>query len=287
MKILLTGATGFIGCSLINALSDNYEVIGFSRTKQKTKKYSSIFCDLKKQIPVVKDVDACIHLAALTDQETWHSNYLKVFQVNVIGTYKLLEMLKSNSKIKKFVYTSTGGIYGFSSSPLTEEKEAKPFDLNSLTKYLGEIICQYYINYFPVTVLRYFFPYGPGNSPTRLIPLLIHKIKNNKSIELNVSQKPIINPVYIQDLVDVTIKALKKPGKFSVFNIAGNEKVNIRELAEIIGQLIGKKPRFICTKKKSQDIVADISKAKRLLGFKPMTNLREGLMKEIDYWFDR
>ena len=123
-------------------------------------------------------------------------------------------------------------------------KETDPFeylDFYAATKYTSEIFLHQYQNSVPTIILRLFTPYGPGQQH-RLIPELIRKIKSNQQVILYNKGSPRLNPIYITDLVTVFRKIFKIKGNL-LLNVAGEETYSIKDMAEIIGNLLSKKVR--------------------------------------------
>mgnify|MGYP001573018898 CR=1 FL=1 len=279
MKILVTGISSALGTIIARKLSENHEVIGLS--KRKVKGFKTISFDLGSTKELrIGSVDVCVHLAFITSPEICEKDTM-AYRVNVLGTKKLLEYCRK-TKVKKFVFISTGGVYGFSNKPLTESMKPRPFDAYSSMKYKAEKTAKNYSKYFDVVVLRYFFPYGPGTKKDSLINRLINNINEGKKITLHNGGKPVINPIFIGDLAQATALFCINDFKgFNIFNIAGPEKASIREISLMISSITGKKQVFKKSNKACRDMVASISKLSRYR--KPKTKLKEGLKITIDY----
>ena len=275
--VLVTGDNGLVGCHVVSALKKKVRVIGLSRTHEKNLDYETIDFDLTKDVtPSISDIDTIIHLAADTECKDEKS----AFKTNVIGTEKILKLAKRNN-VKSFIYASTGGIYGFKENKLKETDKPNPHNTYSETKYIGECLCKEYAKYFPITILRYFFPYGAASNNLRLINRLIAKVKNGEAIELNVYGKPIINPVFIEDVVDATIKAIKTKSNFNIFNISGDEEVTILQLVKIVESVLHTTANIVFNNNVSKNMIGDNSKAKKILGWKPKTRLEDGIKKLV------
>ena len=186
--------------------------------------------------------------------------------------------------IDSFIYASTGGVYGYSKDKLTEDSPVSPNDFHDITKYNSEMLVNYYSQYFSTTILRYFFPYGPGQT-NRLIPSLINKIKAGEPITIyNDGRNPKINPIYISDAVELTKRSILLSGENTV-NIAGTEVISILELSKLIGLLIGKNVKFkYAVEKRITDMIGDITKSLSLLGYTPTISLEKGLKRTIGWY---
>lgn len=282
MRVLITGINSAIGKLLASKLlSNGCEVIGLGRNLSGEEKYKRIEFDLLKNAkPAISDVDICLHLAALRYSE----NPELLFRTNVYGTQRILEIAKE-SGVHKFIYISTGAVYGYRDEPLTEDMEPNPFDMYSLTKYQGELVAKSYSQDFQVIVLRYFFPYGPLTNKNRLINRLIDNILKNRAILLHNENKPVINPIYISDLIDATILVcVKTTSDFEIFNIAGKESVHMLQLASMISDLLGIDAIYEKTGNSYKNMVGDTQKIKQRLKFEPKVSLKQGLKLTTEWY---
>jgi len=283
-KVLVVGSSSYIGRWLVERLLEEYDVVGLDRTMDNERKgdYEQIEFDLANEnVPKVNGIDFCVHLAALTDVGICEKDPKLSLKVNVLGTLNMLELAKEN-KIKKYVYVSTGTVYGYSDEPLTEKSPINLANIYSLTKYHSELLCNYYSKYFPVDVLRYFFPYGPKTHPSRMIASIIKRVINKQPVTLNIGNKPITNPIYISDLVELTKMSMERESiGFDVFNIAGEEKVSIKDIADIVGKAAGIEPIFEKKDTVSKNFIADITKLKEIFDYKFKFNLEKGINETV------
>ena len=191
-------------------------------------------------------------------------------------------MTYENKKVKKFILISTGGVYGFSDKVLKEDMRPRPFDAYSSMKYGAEQLVKRYCDCFDVVILRYFFPYGPETKQETLINRLINNIKSGEKIILHNDGKPVINPIFITDLVEATcLFFVAKFNGFNIFNIAVSENASIRKIALIIGFILDKEAVFETNNNVSKDMVASIDKLS--MYYKPRIELRQGLKMTIDF----
>lgn len=271
MRILVTGDNGFIGSHLANTLKkDGHEVIGLD-LKHGQKDYQTVDFDITKPMTHLSNADVIFHLAADVECKNKRQGY----KINVEGTKNILEIAK-NLSVKSFIYISTGGVYGFGDKPFKETDKVAPHNFYSMTKYKAELLSKAYSKYFPVVVIRYFFPYSSDGN-TRLINRLVNQIRNSEMIELNASGKPIINPIYIDDAIEATIKLMKPQKNFNIFNIGGAENTGILDIIRIIEKELGIKANIRFNKKKIGNMIGDVTKAKKLLKFKPKTGIKQGI----------
>jgi UDP-glucose 4-epimerase len=275
-KILITGATGFVGRYLVEALKDKYHIFELNRTKRKTS-HEQIIADIRNKLPdLPPDINIIIHCASIVGYSE-HYEKKSYCDVNVRSTLQLLEYGR-RIKLKKFVYLSTGGIYGFSDNLLGEQSDVNPADFYSLTKYMSELFVNYYRNDFDTQILRIFFPYGPGQKG-RFVLNLIQRILDNKPIILNNPLgKPRLNPIYISDLVEYITRMIQTDFT-GIVNIAGEDIISVKELVEIIGKCSEKEPIFQLEDKPLLDMVGDVSKISELTNYKPCIGFEEGISK--------
>ena len=282
-KILITGATGLIGSRLVSLLhlTGKYEVIRICRDRNLE---NAIHIDLNgdwsiNQLP--DRVDSIIHLAQSDDFRSFPEKAGDIFMVNTTSTSKLLDYAR-RKEVGKFLYASTGGVYGAGLEPKKESELINPRDLNfySNTKYCSEILVQNYSHLFSTTILRFFFVYGEGQKNSMLIPRLIDSVRASKPIQLQGKNGIRINPVYVEDACNAIMNCLKQPGN-KILNVAGKEVFNLRQIVHLIGNLVGQKPVLNIDNTHSQNLIADISELNKKYGA-PLFSLEEGLRKIIN-----
>lgn len=283
-KVLVTGATGLLGFELIHRLALNFEVFKLVKTYNKELGENQIvhnFLDEfdEKILPV--KIDYIYHLAQFRDFKNFPENSSEIFKVNTLSTLNLINY-GSRSGVKKFVYTSTGGLYKGISFPISEShsiKKPQELDFYCASKLSSELLISSYSKFMDVQILRPFFIFGPRQSDQMLIPRIIKSIRNNDSIYLAGEHGININPIYVKDAVSILIRLLEVPGS-NLFNIAGNERISISELAFMVSEIIGKKPNF--TYQSSQmDLVGDNELVRNVLGDLTWTELRASITATI------
>jgi nucleoside-diphosphate-sugar epimerase len=283
-RIFLTGCTGFIGTRLVQALSDNNDIFCLCRkcplcdSKGNIEYIKHDFINPLRTDKLPKEVDIIIHLAASFDKPR-SPGKIEMYKVNTLSTLELLEYGK-RAGIDLFLYASTGGVYGYGEMPFKESDLVSPFDFYTLTKYIGELLVNSYEETFITIINRYFFPYGPGQV-NRFIPLMIANVMQKQQILTNTHGGPIVNPLYITDVVQLTINTLKSK-RGDIFNIAGLEKYSLMEIADLIGKYVGQEPMYRCTDEiPSGDIVGDVTKIIKKIDFKVVPFV-EGLRRTIE-----
>jgi nucleoside-diphosphate-sugar epimerase len=262
MRILITGINSALGSTVADSLS-GHEVIGLGRRHHP--KYATIIGDLRHGVPPLPASDVCLHMAFITDPKFCAENHPEAYQVNVAATASLV------AAAPRFVLVSTGYVYGFQDGLLEEDMRLAPHDAYSAMKLSAEEIAARHPN---AAVLRYFFPYGPLTKPGGVVNRLIAKIAAGEEIELHDSNRPRTNPIFISDMARAT-RVFCLEDHRGIYNVGGAEVVSIKDLAESIGKLLGRRPRFRRTGKNIKDMIGSTQKLDRL--FRPVVNLANGL----------
>lgn len=305
MSYLVTGVAGFIGSHLAEALLDaGGTVVGvdcFTEYYPKSTKFANIAeiiqregfrfievnlgeADLSK---LLNDVEFILHLAAQPGvRPSWGKFFDNYIKDNVIATQRLLEAAKNNKAIKKFIFVSSSSVYGDSEKlPTPEETNPIPVSPYGATKLMGENLCHvYFRNYgLPTVILRYFTVYGPRQRPDMAFNRFIDRISRGKEIEIYGDGEQTRDFTYVGDIVAGTKLALEaKPG--TTYNIGSGNKVSLNEAISIIESLLGKKGIVVKKEDARGDVrstAADISKARKDLGYSPKTRISEGLKEQV------
>lgn len=286
MRILLTGATGFIGRHLLVQLSGNYELYALVRSLPRSQLpgVHYIVHDLSQPLPIQHlptQLDAIIHQAALIATEG--VDEILAFRINVEATWHLLRYA-DQAGVQTFLHASTGGVYGCAPRPLRESDPFHPLDLYSLTKAQAELAVQAAPGAFHKIVLRYFFPYGPG-TPNPL-PRWVAQAVTGEPLALVRTGTPALNPLHITDAVTATLRALTL-GRSATLNIAGTEITSIRAIAEVAAGLAGREPNFVWLEPEDvipyyrANVVAAIDEMQTQLAFTPQVTLVEGITELV------
>lgn len=275
-KILISGGTGFVGSNLIRLLLvNNFDCINIGRSiSSLCRNINWNLIDKLDDSKVNEQIDTIIHCASIIGKDC-ECYPIECIDVNIRSTLQLLEYSVRKS-VKHFVYISTGGVYRYSESKLTEEDTCVPVGLYSRTKYFSEKLCEEYNKYFPVTIVRLFFPYG-ANQTGRLFKNLIDSILRDGQVILNRDGKPYINPVHIEDVCNI-IKFLVNIETGGLFNVCGNEIISIKELSEIFRQKLGvKRVNYVFKDINVSNILGNNEKVVNATKYKFMVNLDKGI----------
>jgi nucleoside-diphosphate-sugar epimerase len=282
VRVLVTGAAGFVGRRLVRALSAaGHDVHALVRDASRVADLPAEPVERDLALPIapgtLPGVDAVVHLAQANVQLPEEATTL--FRVNTVSTLDLLDHAR-RCGAARFVHASTASVYGFGDHPFRETDAPAGNDLYALSKIAGEQLVAWYRDHFGTFVLRLVAPYGPGQQ-ARMIPGLISRVRGGEPVTLKAGGRPRMNPIYIDDAVRVFVEALERDGHH-VLNVAGDETVSIRELSELIGECLGRKPVFEGAEAADAgDIVADTTKLHELFTLRPLTPLSEGLRRTI------
>jgi len=287
MRVLVTGCTGFVGRNLVaHLIKKKHRVYCMSRNETCENSDESVHIphDLTRELDYNKlppKLDCIIHLAATMRKDVKKA---EIFRINTHSTLNLLQYGEEIG-IKRFIFISSGAVYGYSINALSERSPIRPVDSYGLSKYQSEQLVSHYSKHFSTVILRLFFPYGPGQV-NGIIPRLAANINDGKPILIYNRNNPRINPTYITDVVKAIDKSLTVKG-CHVFNVGGNEIISVKELSFIIGKSIGKEPIFTDIKdKKIMNLMGDNAKMRDVLGVVPKIRLEQGLKQYLKQTLD-
>ena len=310
MKILITGAAGFIGSHLSeNLLSEGHQIIGFDnfdpfydrsiKERNLEKSFSNglftfVEGDLNdsgdmKDLFEGQQFDVVVHLAAKAGVRPSIDHPLEYTRVNVNGTQNILEMMK-NEGIERLVFASSSSVYGNRKVVPYEESMSvnNPISPYAATKVAAEILCYTYWQLFgiSVTCLRFFTVYGPRQRPEMAIAKFIRKAYNDEPISVFGDGTSSRDFTYIDDIIQGVVSAVHKDLGYEIINLGESETIELNSLIAVIEELTGKEVIKEYLDMQPGDVLttyADISKAKKLLNYNPTTNIEEGISKYIDW----
>jgi nucleoside-diphosphate-sugar epimerase len=285
VKILLTGAGGFIGRHLGRELAERHELIALVRRRGSSGAWVSeeVVHDLLEPLGrgrLPDRVDAVIHLAQSEHYRAFPEHADDVLAINVVATHHLLEYARA-ARAAAFVYTSTGGVYGTSYERFVESDPVNPLNFYFSSKYSAELMIGNYRRFFPTIVLRPFFVYGPGQADRMLIPRLIHRVLAGETVTVDGNPGIRINPLFVTDAIRVFEPALELRDS-GLFNIAGDEIVTMTELVRKIAEAAATNPVIEHVPATGDgDLVGDTSRMRDVLGVLPRVTLQDGLRETV------
>ena len=304
-RVLVTGATGFIGSHLVRRLvADGADVHALTSTVSSV--YPTRLVDVRSSITLhegsLDDRSAMeslarrvkpthvLHLGAYTHVGKSWQRVDECIQTNVQGTVNLLQALEPHG-YERFVYTGTSEIYGDIEVPFREDAQVNPISPYSVSKYAGERYCRMFHQGYgwPVVMLRPFNAYGPAQSPDRVIPEIITRALRGDELRMTTGrQTREFN--YVEDLVDGFVLAATVDGiEGEVLNLGNGDEVSMRELASTVLELLGNpiEAQFGALADRPTEIwrmFCDSTKARSRLGWAPRHTLAEGLDKTIAWY---
>ena len=312
-KYLVTGAAGFIASKVCeDLLHDGHDVIGIDnfdpvydlrlkewRLNRLTQNprfsfYRQSICnrdDLKAIADNHPKIDAVINLAAKAGVRDSLIDPWSYYETNLTGTLNLLEICK-HYDIRKFVLASTSSIYGEDAPYPTPETagSSRPLQPYAASKKAAETLCHSYhfIYGMDITVVRYFTVYGPAGRPQMSMFRFNKWITEGQPVRIFGDGRQTRGFTYLDDISRGTILALKEVG-YEIVNLGGHESISISDLIAKFENAIGKKAHVIYEPAHPADMSAswaDVSKAKKLLGWSPKFTLDSGIA-EVVRWYQQ
>lgn len=285
MRILVTGANGHLGLRAIEKLRIDNEVYAVVRaiptTVMRNVTYHAIDLSSDWSAKVLPDrIDAIIHLAQSRHYREFPQQAIEIFNVNLASTAKLLDYAL-HAGVKRFVLASTGGLHRSSASVIEESSPVDPpegpLEYYFRSKQAAELLAHTYNSLMDITILRPFFIYGPGQSSDKLIARLVAFIRDGQPITLAGRDGLVINPVFVDDVVELLLAILAVPGSRTLM-VAGPDALSMRAIADAIGSQVGRNPIFEQMEGEESKLVADYRAVETLLE-RSMTGFSEGISR--------
>ena len=275
--VLVTGASGFLGSRLVTALRERGVAV---------LTHSIGDGDLADAPPPVRGARHVFHLAAKTYVPDSWKDPVAFYRANVLGTANVVDYCRacgaSFTLVSSYMYGRPERL------PISEDHPLNAFNPYGHSKLLAEEIAGFYGSSFsvPVTIVRPFNLYGPGQSSEFLIPSLIRQALDPDATAITVADlTPRRDYVYVDDVVELLIRSGENPESGGAYNAGSGVSTSVQELAGIIAQLAGTHKPVVSLNavrpNEVLDTVADIGRARDRLGWCPMVGLREGLERTI------
>ena len=308
-KFLVLGSNSFSGSHFVNyVLEKKYKVIGISRSKE----YNKIFLSYKKskflknfkffKLNINKDADLIVriilrqkitHLVNFSAQsmvsQSWE-NPTDWYNTNVTGTINFLNKIKNLKTIKKYVHISTPEVYGSTKKNLKESRSYFPSTPYAISRAACDMhLYSLYKNYkFPVIFTRAANVYGAGQQLYRIIPKAIIALKLKRKLKLDGGGKSKRSFIYITDVIRATFKLCMSSTNGEIYHISTDKLISIKKLVDTIFKLkniSSKKYVKISSDRRGKDNIYSLSsnKIKKKLNWKPKIDLKEGLLKTINW----
>jgi UDP-glucuronate 4-epimerase len=306
MKILVTGGAGFIGSHVVEALlSREHEVIAIDNfdpfyeisvkeanliEAQKHSAFHLYRIDILDKSALndifsENQIELVIHLAAKAGVRPSILDPLGYYNANVEGTLNLLEICKEFG-MNKFIFASSSSVYGNNDKiPFSEEDNVDfPISPYAATKKAGELLCHnyHYLYGIDIFVLRFFTVYGPRQRPDLAIHKFFRLIGQDKPIQIYGDGLTSRDYTYIDDILHGILNSIERVKGYEIINLGESKTIQLKDLILSIEKLVGKEVRKEYLDMQPGDVLqtyADISKARRLLDYNPVTDMETGLGK--------
>jgi len=311
MTILVTGGAGFIGSQLIEKLLlqnhkiiclDNFDDYYDPLIKRKNieranleKGYRLIIGDIR-DVSVLNScfkcnkIDVVVHLAARAGVRPSIQQPELYYDVNVIGTLRLLEAMHA-SGVKKLVFGSSSSVYGNNTKvPFSESDPVdNPISPYAATKKVGELLCHtyYHLYGFDVFCLRFFTAYGPRQRPEMAIHKFAKNIMDNEPITMFGDGSTMRDYTFVDDIVQGIVSSIHKVNGYEIINLGESNTIMLAKLISLLEEKLGKKAIVNKLPEQLGDVKltnADITKAKKMIAYNPKTSIEEGLSAFVQ-WF--
>jgi UDP-glucose 4-epimerase len=303
--IVVTGGAGFIGSNLvIKLVEEGYDVTVFDNfatgklenlktVKNKIKLIKGDVRDFGIVKRALKGSDFVFHQAALPSVVRSVKDPITTNEVNVKGTLNIL-LAARDCGVKRVIYASSSSVYGESESPKKEDMLTAPISPYAVAKLAGELYCKAFYNIYGLETiaLRYFNVYGPRQDPSSeyaaVIPKFINLMLKDRQPIIYGDGNQTRDFTFVDDVVEANILAMKaKKGIGETFNIAYGKQTSINKLVEILNKILAKRIKAAYSGQRKGDIrhsLADISKARTVLGYRPKYDIESGLKRTIEWY---
>jgi UDP-glucuronate 4-epimerase len=307
MRVLVTGAAGFIGSTLCDALlEDGVDVVGVDaftpsypeRIKRANlagavtnPRFRLVEADLRDAdiAPLVAGATHVVHLAALAGvRGSWGETFREYAGHNVLATQRLLDALRG-LRVERVVVASSSSVYGAPTRlPTPEDEPTRPLSPYGVTKVATEAMLQaYHASYgVPAVGLRYFTVYGPRQRPDMGIFRFFHAARRGTEITVYGDGSQTRDFTFVDDAVQATRAALSRPVEALVYNVGGGHRITLNELLSAIERTAGSplQRRYEpVAPGDPRDTSADTARARRDLDYRPRTDLESGLGRQWEW----
>jgi UDP-glucose 4-epimerase len=252
MRVLVTGGSGFIGSHVVDRLlaqghePRNFDLVPSPHHNGEVRTMTGDLLDAESLRSAVRGCDAVVHLAAVSDVNQVVADPSHAEMVNVRGTKILLEMARAE-QIQRLVYASTIWVYGNTNGvgPVDEESPLPlPGHFYTATKLAGEMYCRSYDELYGLrhTILRFGIPYGPRSRRAAVVAAFVERALAGQPLVITGDGKQSRRFVYVEDLADGIVAALRPAAEGRIYNLVGPESVSVETIAATVRELVGTVP---------------------------------------------
>jgi len=312
-NVLVTGAAGFIGFHVAQALSsrgdavagldnfNNYYTPALKRKRSEILSNRRIpvieadVCDFETLKKIIKErsITHIVHLAAQAGVRYSLQNPHAYIKANLEGFLNILEICKENPSIK-LTYASSSSVYGLNEKvPFSiDDRTDKQASLYGVTKKTNELMAETYAHLYGISAigLRFFTVYGPWGRPDMAYYSFTKAILENKPIDIYNHGKMKRDFTYIDDIVQGTIEANDLDSKHAIFNLGNNNPVELGHFINVIEKAVGKEANKRYLPMQPGDVIstfADIKESSQQLSFKPTTSIEEGIPHFVEWYLSQ
>jgi len=309
-KVVVTGADGFIGSHLTEALLDaGHEVKALVKYSSDNRLNNLTYLgeDKLSQVEIVKgdikdpefcnrllnDCNVVFHLASLISIPYSYINPNDFLQTNIVGTVNLLNSARRVAGLERFIHTSTSEVYGSAKYvPIDENHPLQPQSPYSASKMSADsCVMSYYLSFgLPVTIVRPFNTYGPRQSMRAIIPKIIGNLLDDTELKLG-NMHTRRDFIFVKDTVNGFISGLHDSCIGEAVNIGTGRNVSMKALLEMVGTIAGKEPNYVVDesfvrpqKSEVSELLCNYGKINSLTRWQPKYDLMTGLKLTVD-WF--
>lgn len=310
-KILVTGSAGFIGSHLVESLlNDGFEVVGVDnfdpfydpRIKKiniegfiKNQRFCLETVDIRNSVKLSKvfgkhHFSHCIHLAARAGVRPSIQDPALYHDVNIQGTLNLLNLCR-DFEVENFIFGSSSSVYGKRNRVPFSEVDAllSPVSPYAATKIAGEALCHVYHDLYGIRMscLRFFTVYGPRQRPEMAIHKFIRAIDRGKVLTLFGDGRSSRDYTFFSDIIQGIRACLNGRWSYEIFNLGDSKAISLIQLVRLIEKRLAKKAKIRWMSDQPGDVpktFADISKARKTLGYNPQVEIGQGI-DLFCHWF--
>lgn len=308
MRVVVTGAAGFIGSTLSEALvAEGHDVIGLDAfidyyprpmkeanlaglTEAAGFRFGEVDLRTDDLDPWLEAADAIVHEAAMAGlMRSWTDLELYA-SCNILATNRLIEAAR-RADVKRFVLASTSSVYG-TEAVGDEDRPLEPSSPYGITKLAAEklVLANVALHGFPATIIRYFSIYGPRQRPDMAYHLFTEAMLDRRPITVFGDGEQTRSNTYIDDAVAGTIRALERGAVGGIYNIGGGRTISLNEAIALIAENVGVEPIIERRPPRPGDqrhTSADVSRARQALGYAPTVEPADGLARQVAWHIAR
>ncbi|PIN86676.1 epimerase [Candidatus Woesearchaeota archaeon CG10_big_fil_rev_8_21_14_0_10_44_13] len=295
MSIAITGGSGFIGSHIAEKLAEKGHSISIIDVKRPHKAgFDYVKADIIEKQSMMKALEGAeyiYHLAAVSNVDEAKKDPVGCYNTNVLGTLNVLEAARKNDA-KRVIFASTVWVYSTSEEEKVDETThidiSKSRHIYTSSKIAAEFAIQSYKKLYGLdfTILRYGIPYGPRARPETVIPIFVRNALEGKKITIFGDGKSYRNFIYVGDLAEGNVLAMKKSAENKIFNLDGSEVVTIKGVLDSASKISGKKLVVEHAEARDEEYKGrhvSIRRAEEELGWKPKTSFEEGMKRYVGW----